>query len=105
MDESSSLSVVSKFINELLEMLDFSLLRVSFPSLLLSLFHLSFFILIEITFIIMELLSLEFDNFVNDHIQEVSGVTNNDNSDVEIGDVFLKPNKSYQVQMIGRLIE
>ena len=105
LNESSSLSIESELINKLLEMIDLVLLSFSLSFSLLDLFSLGFLELIEVSLIISELLVLEFNNFVYDLIKEVSCVRDDNDGNVKRLDVIFEPNKSNEIQMIGRLIE
>jgi hypothetical protein len=65
-----------------------------------------FLILSEVTLVVGELLALEMDDFVTRGIKEISCVTNNDDRSLgKILDVVLKPDQSWKIQMVSRLIE
>lgn len=95
--KSGSLGVESELVNELLEVLDLSLLALSLSLLLLDLFSFGLFKLIEVTFVVVELLALELDDLVYDLVEEVSGMRNDDDSDVEVLDVVLEPDESDEI--------
>lgn len=78
----SSLSVESELVNELLVMRDFSLLRLSKSGLLLVFLIFSLFVGVEVTSVVMKLLSLELNNFINNLIEEIPCVRNDKDSDI-----------------------
>lgn len=103
--ERGTLGVVTELVDELLEMLNLSFLRLALPRLLLDLLSLRLLILIKVTLEVMQLLGRELNDLIDDHVEEVTSVRNNDDSDVELTDVLLKPNERDQIQMVGRLVE
>lgn len=76
-----------------------------FTSLLLDLLSLRLFELVKVTFVVVKFLALKLDNLVNNLVQEITGMGNDDDSDVEVSHILLEPDKGDKIKMIGRLIE
>lgn len=105
LDQCSSLGIVSELINEFLEVSNLCLLWLPFTSLLLDLLSLRLFELVKVTFVVVKFLALKLDNLVNNLVQEITGMGNDDDSDVEVSHILLEPDKGDKIKMIGRLIE
>lgn len=75
-----------------------------FTSLLLDLLSLRLFELVKVTFVVVKFLALKLDNLVNNLVQEITGMGNDDDSDVEVSHILLEPDKGDKIKMIGRLI-
>ena len=86
-------------------MLDLSFLGLSLPSLLLHFLILGLLEGVKVTLEVVELLALELDDLVADHVQEVSSVRHYDHGNVKVLDVLLKPDQGHQVQVVGGLIQ
>jgi len=80
-------------------------LALSLLLLLLGFLRLGFFKGIKVTFVVVQLLTLELDDLVDNLIQEISGMRNDHNSDIQTLNILLKPNKSNKIQMIGGFIQ
>ena len=63
-------------------MCNLSLLLLSLSSLLLYFLCLGLFELIEVAFIVVEFLTLELNDFINDLVQEVTSVRDNDHRNI-----------------------
>lgn len=60
---------------------------------------------IEVSLIIVQLLTLKMYNFVNSGIEEIARVRHYKDSNVQVFDVFLQPNEGNEIQMIGWFIK
>ncbi len=77
----------------------------------LELFFMSFLVLnsqlfkcVIVSFIVVKFLLVEVHNLVASHIQELTGVRDNNNCALAICDVVLEPHDCVQVQMVGWLV-
>lgn len=60
---------------------------------------------IEVTLVVSELAALEMDDLLASFVQEITGVGNHDDRDVQSFNVVFKPNQSRDIQVISRLIK
>lgn len=106
LDQGGTLGVVTELVDELLDMADF--VHLAFTGLLGVLVFLGFglFELREISFVVIELLALEVDDLIASGVEEVTGVRHDNNCSLsQLLNVVFEPNQSWQIQMIGWLIE
>jgi hypothetical protein len=76
-----------------------------------KLFSMSFLVLnsqlferVIVSFVIVKFFLVEVHNLVASHIQELTGVRDNNNGALAICDVVLKPHDCVQVQVVGWLV-
>ena len=60
---------------------------------------------IEVTLVVGQLLVKEVDDFLNCSIEEVTSVRHNNDCDLQLLNVVFQPDKSIEIQVIGRLVE
>jgi len=84
---------------------NFRKLSFSLSLLLFHLFVFSLFESIEVTSVIPQLLSLEFNDFIDNLIKEISSMRNNKYGNIKLLNIVFKPNKRNKIQMICWLIQ
>ena len=93
LDKLGSCSIGSELIDELLVMGNLLKLILSLLNSLLSLLTLCFLVGVEVTLIVGKFFVFKLDYFINDSVEEVPGVGNDDDGDVEGEDVLLEPDE------------
>lgn len=92
LNKRRSLGIESELIDELLVVCDFGLLRLSLTFLLFVLFFFGLLVLVEVSLEVVQFLLGKLDDFVDNLVKEVTSMGNDQDCDVELRNILLKPN-------------